>query len=64
MPLGPRRAYAAGSRGGAPSSPTGAAAAGYLETLEGGDLAARLPADMGRLVARGAVAVFAGEAPA
>ena len=41
-----------------------AAAAAYLETLEHGELAARLPADMGRLVARGAVAVFAAEAPA
>ena len=38
-----------------------AAAAAYLETLERGDLAARLPADMGRLVARGAPAVFAAD---
>jgi SAM-dependent methyltransferase len=41
-----------------------AAAAAYLETLERGDLAARLPADMGRLVARGAVTVFAADMPA
>ena len=41
-----------------------AAAAAYLETLERGDLAARLPADMGRLVARGAVTVFAADTPA
>jgi len=39
------------------------AAAAYLETLERGDLAARLPRDMGRLVARGAVTVFAAETP-
>ena len=41
-----------------------AAAAAYLETLERADLAARLPADMGRLVARGAVTVFAADTPA
>jgi SAM-dependent methyltransferase len=40
------------------------AAAAYLETLQRGDLAARLPADMGRLVARGAVTVFAADTPA
>ncbi|HXD68570.1 MAG TPA: class I SAM-dependent methyltransferase [Gaiellales bacterium] len=40
------------------------AAAAYLETLERGDLAARLPADMGRLVARGATTVFAADTPA
>jgi SAM-dependent methyltransferase len=41
-----------------------AAAAAYLETLERGDLAARLPADMGRLVARGATTVFTADTPA
>lgn len=41
-----------------------AAAAAYLETLERGDLAARLPADMGRFVARGATTVFAADTPA
>jgi SAM-dependent methyltransferase len=39
-----------------------AAAAAYLETLERADLAARLPEDMRRLVARGAVTVFAADA--
>jgi SAM-dependent methyltransferase len=38
-----------------------AAAAAYLETLERGDLAARLPADIGRFVARGAPTVFAAD---
>ena len=38
-----------------------AAAAAHLETLERGDLAARLPADMGRLVGRCAVTVFAAD---
>lgn len=37
------------------------AAAAYLETLERGELAARLPDDMGRLVARGAASVFAAQ---
>ncbi|HKV68314.1 MAG TPA: class I SAM-dependent methyltransferase, partial [Gaiellales bacterium] len=41
-----------------------AAAAAYLETLERGELAVRLPAGMGRLVARGVVTVFAADAPA
>jgi SAM-dependent methyltransferase len=38
-----------------------AAAAAYLETLERADLAARLPGDTGRLVARGAPTVFAAD---
>ena len=38
-----------------------AAAAAYLESLERTDLAARLPGDMGRLVARGAPTVFAAD---
>jgi SAM-dependent methyltransferase len=41
-----------------------AAASAYLETLQRGDLAARLPADMGRLVARGATTVFAADTAA
>ena len=39
------------------------AAAAYLETLDGAELAARLPEGMGRLVARGAATVFVAETP-
>jgi SAM-dependent methyltransferase len=41
-----------------------AAAAAYLETLERDDLTARLPDDMGELVARGASTVFVADKPA